>query len=61
MKSISRHHYEKRIKDLESEVSNLRDYRRVSYSIFTTISTLVSENKTINQGWILNQYVGLLK
>lgn len=61
MKDTTRYYYEKRIKVLEWENNQLRDYRRVMKNIYAAIAEVVGDGKSINTGWILKQIGELLK
>lgn len=61
MDTETKYRYQQRIKELEREISSLKDYRRVVSNVFYAIANQVTEDKRINQGWILNQFKELLK
>lgn len=60
MDQTRRYRYEKRIKELEEQVLRLREYRNAVQRIGTTIGDAVSDDKSINTGWIIKQLTGLL-
>ena len=61
MKEITRHNYEKRIKELQAEVERYRPYRDLAWKIHTTVCDQVAEGKGINTGWILKQFWSVVK
>lgn len=61
MKQPSRYAYEKRIKELEDQVSNLRAYKDVAIQIFNTVTDQIQEGKGISTAWIVKQYRSVFK
>lgn len=65
MNAKTRYSYEKRIKELEQrnvKLSNdLHLYRSLAMEIFSTISQLASEGKTISQGWLIGKFKSCLR
>ena len=61
MKQPSRYAYEKRIKELEDQVSNLRAYKDVAIQIFNTVTDQIQEGKGISTACIVKQYRSVFK
>lgn len=60
MKEQSNYYYQKRIKELEAELSRLRPYRRVMLDIYWSIANLKNGNYYEPQ-WYLRQMRELFK
>lgn len=52
----SRYRLQKRIRELEAEVSRLRPYRDFSMSVYSGILEVIGTGKSISMPWILEQY-----
>lgn len=65
MKPETRYRLEKRIKELENELSSskarLYEYKEACSRIHTAITDLAVEGKTVHQIWILKQFRSLWK
>lgn len=61
LKETSRYKYEKRIKELEKRVDDLRGYRDLAWTIHTAACDLVGKNQSMSMGWLLAQYWKVVK
>lgn len=61
MREKTRYQYERRIKELERQVENLRPYRLLSTEIYLTLCDLYGQNKQVSMAWLLKQYKVVFK
>lgn len=57
----TKYSYQKKIKELEREISRLVPYERLCKDIFVWVSDKVHEERCISQGWILKQFNRVFK
>lgn len=61
MKKETRYGYEKRIRELSSEINILREYRLMANNIFVACTDNLMEGKGISAAWIVRQYKAVFK
>lgn len=61
MKQMSRYRYEKRIKELEEKILELRPYRSLAVEIFEAITAHHREGKKTCTYWMVQKFSGVLK
>jgi hypothetical protein len=55
MKEITRYQYEKRIKELEKQIQNLKPYKDVVNDYYLTLCSLNRENKQISHSYFFEK------
>jgi hypothetical protein len=61
MTQETRYSYQKKIKELEREISRLVPYEILCKDIFVWVSDQVHQKEFISQGWLLKQFNRVFK
>lgn len=61
MKPETEYRYKKRIKELQSEKSDLLAFKSLAVDLFDEICGCIMDNTVIKQGWIVKQFRRVFK